>query len=170
MVFHLVDERDLGRFQTGLLRLDRSERPSYDSMRAAITSAPSCGPLTAWNHATGVVGAQAVFGTRRQPAGQAVFGISTTAAEDAFAKAGIFRVPGSRAKPKTGVIERSLSSYRGATRPVLTAVKEVKAGYTPRIEFRGRLAAGHYVFGVRLTAAMNRGRSQTLVSKTFRVG
>jgi hypothetical protein len=38
------------------------------------------------------------------------------------------------------------------------------------MEFRGRLAPGYYVFGVRLAAAMNRGRSQTLVSKPFKVG
>ena len=93
MVFHLIDEVDLGRFQTGLLRVDGSERASYDSMRAAIASAPSCAPLTAWSHATSVVGAQAIFDTRNQPARRAVFGISATAAEDAVAKAGIFRVP-----------------------------------------------------------------------------
>ena len=170
MVFHLVDEVDLGRFQTGLLRIDGSERPSYDAMRAAIVSAPSCGPLTAWSHATGVVGAQAVFGTQDQPARRAVFGISATAAEDAVAKAGIFRVPGSKAKPKTGEIERSLASPGRSDEAGAHGREEVKAGYTPRMEFRGRLAPGHYVFGVRLTAAMNPGRSQTLVSKTFKVG
>ena len=170
MVFHFIDEVDLGRFQTGLLRIDGSERPSYDSMQAAIVSAPSCGPLTAWNHVTSVVGAQAVFGTRNQPARRAVFGISATAAEDAVAKAGIFRVPGSKAKPKTREIERSLSSLGGGPPPVLTVLKEVKAGYTPRMEFRGRLSPGHYVFGVRLTSAMNPSRSQTLISNTFKVG
>jgi len=138
-------------------------------MRAAIASASACGPLTAWNHASGVVGAQALFGERSHPARRAVFGISATAAEDAVAKAGIFRVPGSKAKPKTGLIERSLSSRGGAT-AVLTAAKPVKAGYTPRVEFRGRLSPGYYVFGIRLTAAMNAGRSQTLVSRVFKVG
>jgi hypothetical protein len=170
MVFHLLDERDLGRFQTGLLRIDGSERPSYEAMRAAIAAAPACAPLTAWTHASGVVGARAIFDTKSQPARRAVFGISATAAEDAVAKAGIFPVPSSRAKPKTSDIERSLSSRGGVTRPVLTALKEVQAGYTPRLEFRGRLAPGHYVFGIRLTSAMNAARSQTLVSKVFRVG
>jgi hypothetical protein len=170
MVFHFVDERDLGRFQTGLIRLDGSERPSYGAMRAAIASAPSCGPLAAWSHASGVVGAQAIFDTRSQPARRAVFGFSATAGEDAVAKAGIFRVSGSRAKAMTREIDRSLASLEGAAKPVLTALTDVKAGYTPRMEFRGRLTPGRYVFGVRLTAAMNRGRSQTLVSKPFRVG
>jgi hypothetical protein len=170
MVFHLIDEVDLGRFQTGLLRVDGSERASYDSIRAAIVAAASCSPVTAWSHATSVVGAQAVFGTRNQPARRAVFGISATAAEDAVAKAGIFRVPGSKAKPKTRDIERSLASRGGVTKPVLTVLKEVKAGYTPRIEFRSRLAPGHYVFAVRLSSAMNPSRSQTLISKTFKVG
>jgi hypothetical protein len=170
MVFHLIDEVDLGRFQTGLLRIDGSERASYDSMRASIASAPSCGPLTAWSHTTSVVGAQAIFGTRNQPARRAVFGISATAAEDAVAKAGIFRVPGSNAMPKTRDIERSLASRGGVTKPVLTVLKEVKAGYTPRMEFRRRLAPGHYVFAVRLTSMMNPNRSQTLISKSFKVG
>jgi hypothetical protein len=170
MVFHLIDEVDLGRFQTGLLRIDGSERPSYDSMRAAIVAAPSCSPVTGWDHTTSVVGAQAVFGTRNQPARRAVFGISATAAEDAVAKAGIFPVPGSKAKPKTRDIERSLASPGGVTKPVLTVLEEVKAGYTPRMEFRGRLAPGHYVFAVRLTSTMNPSRSQILISKPFKVG
>ena len=170
MVFHLIDEVDLGRFQTGLLRVDGSERASYDSMRAAIASAPSCGLLTAWSHATSVVGAQAIFDTRNQPARRAVFGISATAAEDAVAKAGIFRVPGSKAKPKAREIERSLTSRGGVTKPVLTVLTEVKAHYTHRMEFRGRLAPGHYVFAVRLASTMNPSRSQTLISKSFEVG
>jgi hypothetical protein len=169
MVFHLVDEVDLGRFQTGLLRVDGSERPSFDAMRNAIAAASACGPLTAWSHATGVVGAQALFGERNHPVRRAVFGISTTAGEDAVVKAGIFRVAGSAAKPKTREIERSLAS-RGGAKPLLAVAKEVKAGYTPRVEFRGRLSPGRYVFGIRLTAAMNAGRSETLVSKVFRVG
>ena len=144
--------------------------PSYDSMRAAIVAAPSCSPVTGWNHTTSVVGAQAVFGTRNQPARRAVFGISATAAEDAVAKAGIFPVTGSKAKPKTRDIERSLASPGGVTKPVLTVLEEVKAGYTPRMELRGRLAPGHYVFAVRLTSTMNPSRSQILISKSFKVG
>ena len=53
---------------------------------------------------------------------------------------------------------------------MLTVLTEVKAYYTHRMEFRGRLAPGHYVFAVRLTSTMNPSRSQTLISKSFKVG
>ena len=53
---------------------------------------------------------------------------------------------------------------------MLTALTEVKAHYTHRVEFRGRLAPGHYVFAVRLASTMNPSRSQTLISKSFEVG
>ena len=46
----------------------------------------------------------------------------------------------------------------------------MKAGYTPRFEFHGKLKPGFYVYAIRLTAAMNPGRAQTLVSNVFRVG
>lgn len=169
MVFHLVDEVDLGRFQTGLLRIDGSERPSYDAMRRAIAAAGACAAPVSWTHASGVVGAKALFAAQDRPARQAVFGMSASASEDASAKAGIFRVAGPAAKPKPQLIGRSLAS-RGGNPPVSTAAKEIKAGFTPRFEFRGRLAPGHYVFGIRLVASMNASRSQTFVSNVFRVG
>jgi hypothetical protein len=169
MVFHLVDEIDLGRFQTGLLRIDGSERPAYGAMRGAIGAAGSCATPVSWTHATGVVGAAALFGARNRPARTGVFGISATASEDAVAKAGIFSVGGPAAKPSPASIGRSLASLGGKA-PKLTAVKEIKAGYTPRLELRGRLAPGHYVYGVRLVSTMNGSRSQTFVSSVFRVG
>ena len=170
MVFHLVDESDLNRFQTGLLRADRSERPSYGAVRAAIAGAASCASPATWNHITGVVGAKALFAERNHPRTRTVFGISATAAEDAGAKAGIFRVGGPRAQPQPAEISRSLAGASGPSTPALKAAKLVKAGYTPRFEFRGRLKPGYYVFAIRLSAAMNPARSQTLVSRVFNVG
>ena len=52
----------------------------------------------------------------------------------------------------------------------MTTTKLVKAGHKPRLEFRGQVAPGHYVYGLRLTATMSQGRSKTFVSKVFRVG
>jgi hypothetical protein len=169
MVFHLVDERDLGRFQSGLLRVDLSERPAYAAVRAAIAAAGSCDAPALWAHTTGVVGAKAIFGARDQPARQAIFGISVTAGEDAYAKAGIFRVSGPNARPRRGDIDRSLAAADGPRTPTLDTAKAVQANITPRLEFNGRLAPGHYVFAVRLVAAMNPARSQTFVSRTFRI-
>jgi hypothetical protein len=169
LVFHLIDEPDLRRFQTGLLRVDRSKRPSYGAVRSAIASTSACGTTVSWSHTSRVVGAKALFGERSRDATNTLFGISATAGEDAVAKAGIFRVPDPLARPEAADIGRSLAARGGAT-PVLTAVKLVKVGYTPRLEFRGRLAPGHYVYGVRLTAAMNPGRTRILVSPAFTVG
>lgn len=168
MVFHLVDEPDLHRLQTGLLRIDRSKRPSYGSMRAAIAGAARCARQVAWYHTSRVVGARAVFGERPRAADTALFGISATASEEAIAKAGIFRVPDAFAEPDFDEIGRSLAAV-GGTPPVLMARRTVKPGVTPRFEFRGSLAPGHYVYGIRLTATMNPGRSQTFVSKVFEV-
>jgi hypothetical protein len=170
LLLHLVDDPDLGRFQTGLLRLDLSERPSYSAVRDAIADAPSCKRRAVWTHATGVAGAKAIFGARDHPAGKAIFGISVRAAEEARAKAGMFRVGGRDARPRADDVARSLSRATRDTDAVMTTRKLVKAGHKPRLEFRGQVAPGYYVYGVRLTATMNPDRSRTFVSKVFRVG
>jgi hypothetical protein len=162
LVFHLIDEVDLNRFQSGLLRVDGSERPSFDSARAAIAAASSCGAPHLWTHTTGVLGAAATFDVHDVSAGAGVFGLSVTAAEPAEGRAGIFRVAEQRE------IERSLAGV-SAAQPLLAASKLVHAGYTPRFEFRGRLRPGLYVYAVRLAAEMNPSRTQTLVSGVFRV-
>ena len=170
LLLHMVDDPDLGRFQTGLLRLDLSERPSYAAVRKAIAAARNCKTLTSWTHATGVVGAKAIFDARDHPARKAIFGISARAAEEARAKAGMFRVSGPGARPATDEVARSLSRATRDTDAVMTTRKLVKAGHKPRLEFRGQVAPGHYVFGLRLTATTNPDRSRTFVSKVFRVG
>ena len=170
LLLHLVDDPDLGRFQTGLLRLDLSERPSYAAVRKAIAAARKCATLKTWTHATGVVGAKAIFEARDHPARKAIFGISTRAAEEARAKAGMFRVRGPDAKPRTDELARSLARATRDTDAVMTTTKLVKAGHKPRLEFRGQVAPGYYVYGLRLTATMSQDRSKTFVSKVFRVG
>jgi hypothetical protein len=166
MVFHLIDEVDLGRFQSGLLRVNGSPRPSFDAVRAAIAAAGSCSTPHLWSHTTGVLGAGATFDANDVSTRQTVFGLSATAAEPADGKAGIFRLGGPRVRRTD--IERSLAGVTTA-RPLLSAGKLVKAGYNPRFEFHGQLAPGYYVYAVRLTAEMNASRVQTLVSPVFRV-
>ena len=116
------------------------------------------------------MGAKAIFDARDHPARKAVFGISTRAAEEARAKAGMFRVSGPGAKPATDEVARSLSRATRDTDAVRTTRKLVRAGHKPRLEFRGQVAPGYYVFGLRLTATTNPDRSRTFVSKVFRVG
>jgi hypothetical protein len=170
MVFHLVDESDLARFQSGLLRVDLSERPAYGAVRQAAAAAGGCATPVTWTHANGVEGARAIFAPKRYPARQTIFGVSATALEDAAGKAGVFRVAHAKARPEAATLDRSLASVGDSLPAAKTAFKPVKANYTPRLEFRGRLTPGFYVFAVRLTADMNPQRSQTFVSRVFRVG
>ena len=118
LLLHLVDDPDLGRFQTGLLRLDGSERPSYAAVQKAIAAARNCNAEAKWSHATGVVGAKAIFGARDHPATKAIFGISTRAQEEAGAKAGMFRGrPECEARARRGravARPRDAPQWRGA--------------------------------------------------------
>ena len=41
-LFHLIDEPLLLGFQSGLLRVDGSRRPSYDAVKKAIAAAGTC--------------------------------------------------------------------------------------------------------------------------------
>lgn len=165
MVFHLIDEIDLGRFQSGLLRADGSRRPSFDAVRDAVAAAGSCAAPHLWTHTPGVLGAGATFDASDVSKRQNVFGLSATAAEPADGKAGIFRVG---LRYRRADIERSLAGVAAGS-PLLAATKFVKAGYNPRFEFHGQLQPGYYVYAVRLTAEMNPNRTQTLVSPVFRV-
>jgi hypothetical protein len=169
MIFHLVDEDDLNRFQSGVLRLDRSKRPAYGAVAKAIRKAGACRSRATWKPARGVIGAKAIFATEDHPAGRTRFGISVTAAEEAMARAGIFRVPGPESRPHPDEVDRSLSALASGPQPVLTARTLVKARYTPRLEFRGQLAPGYYTYAVRLSATTSPSRARTLVSNVFRI-
>ena len=130
LLLHLVDDPDLGRFQTGLLRLDGSERPSYAAVQKAIAAARNCNAEAKWSHATGVVGAKAIFGARDHPATKAIFGISTRAQEEAAARA--CSVAGPRRSPGA-TRSRSLARATRHSGAVLTTTKLVKAGHKPRL-------------------------------------
>src|ERR687888_414517 len=60
-LFHLVDESDLDRFQSGLVRADGTHRPSYDAVKSAIaeTGGLCSGAETWWRHSATVAGATA---------------------------------------------------------------------------------------------------------------
>jgi hypothetical protein len=170
MVFHLVDEADLNRFQSGLLRADHTRRPAFGAVQAAVGTAGACATSHLWTHATGVIGAGATFPTGKVNAKQVAFGLSATAAEDALGKAGIFRLRTGTERVSSGELSRALASAATARAPLRSVSKLVKAGWTPRFELRGRLRPGWYVYAIRLQAAMNPARVQTLVSAPFRVG
>ena len=50
--FHLIDETDLDRWQSGLERADGSHRPSYDAVKQTIAQTHGNCPTTpvSWRH------------------------------------------------------------------------------------------------------------------------
>jgi hypothetical protein len=66
-LFHLVDERLLPGWQSGLEYVDGTPRASYGAVKAAIAANQNChGSVRAWEHTTRVIGARADFaGLRR---------------------------------------------------------------------------------------------------------
>jgi hypothetical protein len=167
LFFLLVDQQDLRRYQSGLERIDGSKRPAFASVRAAIARLAACGARRPWRHSERVVGARARFDARtRFWVRQSAFGLSVTAAEDAIATAGLFRVSSARRRGFGTALD--LPPASGG--PVLSVVGRVRARFLPRLEVHGRLARGSYRFVVRLRAALDPARTSVFLGPVFTVG
>jgi hypothetical protein len=156
-LFHLIDEHDLDRFQSGLLRLDGIPKESFGPVRAAIAAARDrgcAGKVVRWRRATGVVGARATWR-------HATRSFTVTAEEDATYAAAV--VPAGT--PRTA-IARALA-VAGA--PPAGSRGTLKAYRPGLVRVRRALGAGSYVTAVRLTAATNPRRSTVVVSRPFAV-
>jgi hypothetical protein len=165
--FHLVDETDLDRWQSGLERADGSHRPSYDRVKQTLaqTHGTCQGPSARWKHATGVILPAASWGNLRKPFPSRLMRLrfTATAGEQADFRAGVFR-----AGPSKAVLGRRLAA--GRPKPPLSA-KGVISGKRRIVYFPARrLKRGTYVFAIRMTASMNPQRATVLVSRRFRVG
>jgi hypothetical protein len=164
-LFHLIDEADLGRWQSGLERADGSHRPSYDSVKQTIaqTKGACQDQPTVWVHTTKVVSPSVTWDRRRSfPASRRQWSFLAGAGEEALFRAGIFK-----AGTKNAVIARRLAT--GALKPSARAIGTIKAN-SRIVQFpRHRLKAGRYVFAIRLAATMNPQRVSLLVGPTFRV-
>ncbi|MDQ3823227.1 MAG: hypothetical protein M3321_08305 [Actinomycetota bacterium] len=173
LFFHLIDENDLDRFQSGLVRADWTKRPSYFTVKERIRQLTTqdgiqCpGRTVAWRHRESVVGASARFaapGRGRLPR------FVTTAKEDATYVAGIFPVTGIGF---LGDLEEDAIRWVLAERKLRLVGLPEQTGavraYRPRAVVFGRrpTVPGRYVYAVRLAAAMNPDRSTTLVSDPF---
>jgi hypothetical protein len=172
--FHLIDERDLDRWQSGLLRIDQTRRPSYDAVKSAIKQTGGTCALTppGWVHTTGVTGGSVKFSGLRVPRStkNKLWRFRATAQEDATYTAGIFRVAKSRLKSTARrAITKSLANPRAL--PLLGVRGTVKAYASKLVSLqkRGVKRSGWYVYGIRLSAAMNSQRTMTVVSAPFRV-
>ena len=168
LFFGLIDEPVLDRWQAALVRADGTRRPAYDVVKStfAQTGGRCTGRARVWRHATTVAGARAIFPrSRLAPAKQRSWSFKVRAEETALFRAGIFRL-----KAPSRVDRRSITRSLAGRAGVLRATGSAKAYWTPLVKFRSRpLAAGWYVYGVRLAAEMNAKRTTTLVSRPFRV-
>jgi hypothetical protein len=165
--FHLIDETDLDRWQSGLERADGSKRPSYDRVKQTLgQNHGTCQgrPTVKWKHATGVVSPVVAWGNLRKPfpRKQRRWSFKSGAAEQADFRAGIFK-----AGPSKAVLGKRLA--KGRPKPLLYVQGVIKA-QRRLVAFRARkLKPGTYVFAIRMTASMNPKRATVLVSRRFRV-
>jgi hypothetical protein len=164
--FHLVDERDLNRWQSGLERADGSHRPAYDAVKSTIaqTQGKCQGRPVKWRHTTAVVKPVALWGKLRkpQPGKRTRWSFKAGAGEEATYRAGIFK-----AGPKKRVIAKRLA--KGRPRPLLFSRGKIKAKKRVVYFPRHRLKPGKYVYAIRMSATMNPKRVSVLVSRPFRV-
>jgi hypothetical protein len=165
--FHLVDESDLDRWQSGLERIDGSHRPSYDSVKQTIaqTGGTCHGASVVWRHATGVMLPSAAWGSLAlQPSAHTKWRFTARAGEEAAYVAGVFKAGASKA-----VLAKQLAN--GRPKAVLLAKGTVPGPSKKVVAFQQhRLKPGSYVYAIRLSATMNPRRTSVLVSRPFRVG
>jgi hypothetical protein len=159
LFFGLYDESDLGRFQAALMRVDKSKRPSYDAVKAAIGQAGGrCqGAPVSWSHSSSVAGAKPVF--------------RDLAAKKATQKYWAFSVYGEEDLTYDAVLERVPSAKGGAGTAVLKQSGQANAYFTPLVKFAGQtLKPGFYRYAVTMRAAMNPSRTSSFTSTVFKVG
>src|SRR3954452_14133504 len=172
--FHRVDAVDLDSWQSGLIRLDTSKRPTYVSVKNAIAQTQGKCALTppGWTHTTSVNGATVAFGYLGNPKGwnNSLWRFRAAVQEDANYKAGVFRLgsPKVTAKAKKAVLKAMAIP---AGKPLLGA-KGIALAYKSKLVALPRKKlkrGGWYVYGIRLAAAMNPQRTFVSLSRPFLV-
>jgi hypothetical protein len=171
LLFGLVDEPDLDRWQAALMRADWSRRPSYDSVKRAIAETGlrcTAKPVT-WTHTTSVVGAIWRPGVPRTKKGKTTWSFSTKVAEDSLYRAAVLRVRTKRRIPAKGL--RALEQLLKGNAPGILFKKGIVAAPFGRV-FRfqpRRMKPGYYVLATLLQAEMNTARTKVFVSRPFRI-
>jgi hypothetical protein len=176
LFFNLVDDANLDRWQSGLMRADWTRRPSYSIVKGAIaarlTRCP--GRTVAWRHEYRPVGYHLAFigGTRPRSVRNTAWSFVAGSEEATRYSAGIFRVrrPGKVSPAVRAKIVRLLRSARG-TGAVLRSSGKLGGGWDRVIPFRAkRLRPGFYVCAARIVAELNPSRKATYVGRAFSVG
>jgi hypothetical protein len=173
LYYGLVDEPDLDRWQAGLIRADQTRRPSFGTVRSALARglARCTRRPTTWRHKTDVVGATARFGERRRSGSERSWAFVAASEEASTFRAAMYRLPGRRLSAAQRNRLRARVGLRRGPKPVFSARGIVRAHTGTFIRFpRKKVAPGHYVFAIRMSAEMNPIRQSALVSKPFAVG
>jgi hypothetical protein len=172
--FHLVDERDLDRWQSGLLRIDGTKRPSYAAVKTAIAQTRGQCALTpaGWLHTTTVTGGLVQFGYlgARRSTRNRLWRFRAAAQEDALYRAAVFRVASAKLSPRArNTVLRAVANPR--SKPLLLGRGTVLAYKSKLIALPKKTLkrAGWYVYGIQLAAKMNPQRTLRAVSRPFRV-
>ena len=172
LLFQLVDETDLDRFQSGLIRADGSQRPAYQAVKQAIaeTGGRCASPPATWQHASAVDNAHTFdCAPGAHTPEQTYWSVIVRADEDTTYRAGIFKLPSGKVTPSAGALAATLG--RQAETSVLAVDGTTQAYIARLVRFPARkLAAGRYVCAARLSSVMNPERTSTLISAPFTVG
>jgi hypothetical protein len=176
LFFNLVDEANLDRWQSGLLRADWTRRPAYAIVKGSILAGQTrCGGRrVAWRHAFKPVGMNLGFlgGSRARSDRNKAWSFLAGSEEGTLYTAAVFRVrrPGRVSPTLRAGFKRALRSsrVRGA---VLKSRGRLVGGWDKVISFPSkRLKPGFYVYAARIVAEMNPARKATYVGVPFAVG
>jgi hypothetical protein len=165
-LFHLIDEPLLNGFQSGLLRVDDSRRPSYAAVKKAVAGAGTCAKPHRWRHTATVIGARSVWNLKPKPAAQRTFWSKVGAGEEVTAQTGIFAA--NLGTPSAASLRTALNG--GFSTALMQLGGLVRANNVRSFKFsRLQLMPGRYVFAALLKATMNPARTKLLVSKPFTI-
>jgi hypothetical protein len=175
LFFNLVDEANLDRWQSGLLRADWTRRPSYGIVKGAISSGQThcAGRPVAWRHEYRPVGVHLGFtgGTRARSSRNTAWSFVAGSEEGTLYTAALYRVrrPGKVSPTLRAQIVRQLRSARGGGAALRSAGK-LTGGWDRVIVFpTKRLRPGFYVYAARIVAELNPSRKATYVGRGFSV-
>ena len=177
LFFNLVDENDLDRWQSGLLRADWTRRPAYGIVKGSIAAGQTrCTrrPVV-WRHEVRPVGVHLGFtgGNRARSSRNTAWSFVAGSEEGTLYTAAVFRLarPARAVSPfMRGQIARALRTSR-ARGAVLKASGKLVGGWDLVITFRRKkLEPGYYVYAARIVAELNLARKATYVGRPFLVG
>ena len=167
LFLHLIDEKALLGFQSGLIRADGTRRPAYAAVRDAYRAngGKCAGTPTRWTHATGVVGLQARFPAVHDAEHVGDWSLNATAAEGASYRAVLVALGPAAATRE--VVADALAG-RGPAKVALSAAGKLRANLQVAIALPQRpVAPGQYVYALQVVPTLAPGRAALVLSNPF---